>query len=257
MERDRQTLTASKAVREKSSITDNTDFGQIQRFDASPDWWDRHGAWRALHDINPARMTFIRTALARHAGISDLGGLRAVDLGCGAGILSAALARAGAKVTAVDAGKEAIKAGRLYAKDNNLDIDFHRQSAEQHQSAEPYDLAACCELLEHVPDYARLVSDCARLVRPGGLVVFSTLTRTPTSFIGAIAGAEYLFNIVPRGTHRYTDFIRPGELDQCARQCGLHPVSLSGLSYRPWQRQCSLSADISINYLMACVRSAD
>ena len=231
----------------------NIDHAQVKRFGERGDWAKPDGPWRALHDINPARIQFISEAAARLAP-SGLRGLRLLDLGCGGGILSAALAQLGAEVTAIDADSHAIAEARRTAHARGLDIDYRHESADAHQPQRPYDCIACCELIEHVPDPARLIADCARLARPGALVVLATLTRSLASFAGAIVAAEYLLNTVPRGTHRYIDFIRPSELEACASQHGMRLVSLRGLSYNPFTRRARLERRIRINYLAAFER---
>ena len=233
----------------------NVDPGQLEHFGAHSDWADAHGSWRALHDINPARCQFIERSITQMLHLQGLGGLAILDVGCGGGILSASLASLGAKVTGIDAQDSALEAARQYARSKELQIDFRLESADEHHPGQAYDAVVCCELLEHVPDYEQLIQDCARLTRPGGAVVFSTLTRTPASFVGAILGAEYLLGIVPKGTHRYTDFIRPNELRRSASQRGLSMVGLSGLDYNPWTRQARLSPKIRINYLAAFRRN--
>jgi 2-polyprenyl-6-hydroxyphenyl methylase / 3-demethylubiquinone-9 3-methyltransferase len=217
--------------------TANVDDREIASFDAlAARWWDPHGEMQALHVINPPRVRYI----ARCAG--GLNNKRTVDVGCGGGLLAEALAREGAQVLGIDMAGVA--------------VDYRQVAAEQLavEQAGRFDLVCCLEMLEHVPDPASVVAACARLVRPGGDVVFSTIHRNPKSFALMIVGAEYLLNLVPRGTHRYEKFIRPSELEAWARTAGLELQGLKGLRYNPLLRAATLSEDIDVNYFMHCRR---
>ncbi|MBL8202533.1 MAG: bifunctional 2-polyprenyl-6-hydroxyphenol methylase/3-demethylubiquinol 3-O-methyltransferase UbiG [Chromatiales bacterium] len=208
-------------------------------------WWDANGEFRTLHDINPVRLAWID-------GIVGLAGRRVLDVGCGGGLLSEAMARQGARVTGIDLSPESLAVARLHLVESApLQVDYREISAEHlaEEAPQSFDLVTCMELLEHVPDPARLVRSCARLARPGGTVLFSTINRTVRSFATAIVGAEYLSGLVPRGTHRYSQLIRPSELDAWGRRAGLTLVSLRGGSYNPASRTFRLADDPAVNFL--------
>ena len=231
----------------------NADPAELDKFSAfAANWWDPQGELKTLHDINPLRMDWIRT----QAGPLD--GLRTLDVGCGGGLLAEAMAAEGAHVTGIDLAKQALQIARLHGHESGVKVDYECISAEDYaqQHAGQFDLVTCMELLEHVPDPASVVGACAHLVRPGGLVCFSTLNRNPQSFLLAIVAAEYLLRMVPRGTHSYEHFITPSELAAAARGAGLDVVSLSGMSYQPLTRLYSLTQDTRVNYLMAARRPA-
>lgn len=207
-------------------------------------WWDPDGEFSTLHDINPVRLAWID-------GTAGLAGQRVLDVGCGGGLLAEAMAQRGAEVTGIDMSRESLAVARLHLLDGpTLKVDYREMAAEDLASQCPgyFDLVTCMELLEHVPDPASLVLACARLARPGGSVFFSTINRTARSFATAIVGAEYLSGLVPRGTHRYSQLIRPSELDAWGRKAGLTLQSLRGGSYNPASRAFSLSDDASVNY---------
>ena len=231
----------------------NADPAELDKFSAfASNWWDPQGDLKTLHDINPLRLDWIRT----QAG--SLTGLRTLDVGCGGGLLAEALAAEGAQVTGIDLAKQALQIARLHGHESGIQVDYECISAEDYaqQHAGQFDLVTCMELLEHVPDPASVVRACARLVRPGGLVCFSTLNRNPKSFLLAIVAAEYLMRMVPRGTHSYEQFITPSELAAAARSAGLDVVTLSGMGYQPLTRQYSLTPDTGVNYLLAARRPA-
>ena len=230
------------------SSTANVDPAEIAKFEASASrWWDPSGEFRPLHEINPLRLDFIE----RHA---TLQGAAVVDVGCGGGILAERMALAGARVTGVDMGKAALDVARLHALETGVRVEYRQQTAEALAEASPgqFDLATCMEMLEHVPDPASIVRACAAMVRPGGRVIFSTISRSPKAFLQAIVAAEYLLGLLPKGTHDYGHFIRPSELCTWARQAGLGLVSLEGMTYDPITRQYRLTSDVSVNYL-ACL----
>jgi len=207
-------------------------------------WWDPDGEFRTLHDLNPVRVAWI-------AEVAGLAGKRVVDVGCGGGLLSEAMARQGAHVTGLDMSAESLAIARLHLIESaSLSIDYYETTAEELalQSPAAYDLVTCMELLEHVPDPGQLVKACAQLVKPGGSVLFSTINRTPQAFALAIVGAEYLTRLVPRGTHRYDQLIRPSELDAWGRQCGLQLASLRGGSYNPASRVFRFTSGTAVNY---------
>lgn len=226
----------------------NIDPREVERFaELAARWWDADGDMKTLHDINPARVAFI-------AERWPLAGARVLDVGCGGGLLTEALAGAGARVTGIDAGERAIEVARLHLLETGVDAEYLCETAEAHATthAGEYDLVTCLELLEHVPDPAAVVRACGRLVRPGGAVCFSTLNRTPIAWATAIVGAEYVLGLLPRGTHDWARFIRPSELDQWARAAGLATVELAGLRYDPFGRTATIGGGVQVNYLAWC-----
>lgn len=229
--------------------TPNVDAAEIARFDAiAARWWDPNGAMAPLHAINPARTQYIEAAA---------GGLRnkkALDVGCGGGLLSEALAARGAEVTGIDLADEVLQAARAHARESRLAIEYRSIAAEALAAEAPgaFDLVTCLEMLEHVPEPASVVQACARLVRPGGTVVFSTINRNPKAYALAIIAAEYLLKLIPRGTHDYAKLIRPSELERWARAAGLEVLEIRGLIYNPLLKAARLSDDVDVNYLMHC-----
>ena len=231
----------------------NASRDEIDKFDAvASRWWDPESEFKPLHQINPLRLAFVREQI-------ELRGRRALDVGCGGGILSESLAQHGAQTTGIDLSPGAIEIARLHALESGLEIDYRQSSVEAMAAAQPaaFDMVTCMELLEHVPDPASVVSACAQLVRPGGVVVFSTLNRNLRAFLLAIVGAEYLLGMLPRGTHSYAKFIRPSELDRWARRSGLRQRDQRGMRYNPLSRSFHLAEDVSVNYLMAYRRPED
>jgi 2-polyprenyl-6-hydroxyphenyl methylase/3-demethylubiquinone-9 3-methyltransferase len=223
----------------------NIDPAELERFAAlAPHWWDRNGALKALHDINGLRVGYIDRRIR-------LRGKRVLDVGCGGGILAEAMAAHGAEVTGIDAGEDALAVARLHLRQSGLALDYRLQTAEGFaaEAAGGYDVVACMELLEHVPDPAAIVAACARLVAPGGDVVFATLNRNPKSFLFAIVGAEVLLRIVQRGTHSYRRFVKPAELRRWAEASGLAAIDLTGLHYNPFTGRYSLGGNTHVNYL--------
>lgn len=214
-------------------------------------WWDPDGSSRTLHDINPCRLAYVGEGL-------DLNGLRVADIGCGGGILSVALARAGARVTAVDATPELIDVAIGHAAGLALSIDFRVQLSAELAAAEPaaYDIVTCMELIEHVPDATALIGDCAALLKPGGRLIVSTLNRTPAAWALGIVAAEYVLDLVPRGTHDYAQFLRPAELAAAARLHGLEVMDISAMRYNPLTRRARLGGAPQVNYLARLQRPA-
>lgn len=236
-------------------MTTNADPRELAMFDGLAErWWDPAGDMGPLHTVNPVRLRYIESCLATTG--ERLRGLRVLDVGCGGGILSEALARAGARVTGIDLAAEALAVARRHAEDAGLDIDYRHIAAEAlaDVAAGEFDLVCCLEMLEHVPDPEAVVAACARLVRPGGHVVFSTINRNPKAFMLAIVAAEHLLRLIPRGTHEYAKLIRPSELSAWSRQAGLRVRDLRGLRYNPMLRSARLADDIDINYLLHAVR---
>ena len=230
----------------------NFDPAELSKFDgAAPRWWDPDGEFRPLHDLNPARLDYIDA----RAGIA---GKRVLDVGCGGGLLSEGMARRGAQVTGIDLAPGAIEVAKLHALEAGIAMDYRLVPVETlaESAAGSYDLVTCLEMLEHVPDPAAILAAIAHLVRPGGDVVCSTINRNPKSFALAIVGAEYLFGLLPKGTHQYARLIRPSELARWAREAGLEIADLAGLAYNPATRKARVSADTSVNYLAHLRRPA-
>jgi 2-polyprenyl-6-hydroxyphenyl methylase / 3-demethylubiquinone-9 3-methyltransferase len=227
----------------------NVDSQELAKFSAMAHrWWDPNSEFRPLHEINPLRLGWIES-------MSAVKGRRIVDIGCGGGILAESMARKGAVVTGIDLAAKPLGVARLHALEAGVpDLDYREISAEDLAAEQPagFDIVTCMEMLEHVPDPASTVRACAALTKPGGWVFFSTLNRNLKSFVMAIVGAEYVLNLLPRGTHEYARFIRPSELARHCRQAGMDTVSSRGMGYNPLTRRYRLQADVDVNYLMAC-----
>lgn len=226
----------------------NIDPAELQKFDdLAHGWWDPTGEMRPLHEINPLRMAWI----AQHASLT---GKQAVDIGCGGGILAEALAQAGASVTGIDLSEKVLKVAELHGLDVGVAVRYEKIAAEALAAREAgrYDIVTCMEMLEHVPDPAAIVRACAALATPGGKVFFSTLNRTPKAFLFAVVGAEYVMQLLPKGTHDFTKFITPAELATFARDAGLRVEALGGIQYNPLTGKHALSDNTDINYLMTC-----
>ena len=225
----------------------NVDRDEVAKFSAlASRWWDPEGEFRPLHRLNPIRTEYV----ARHA---DLAGAGVLDVGCGGGLLSESLAARGATVIGVDASEDALAAARAHLEESDLDVDYRATTAEALAGSHPgrFDLVTCMELIEHVPDAAGLVAACARLVRPGGTVVFSTINRNPRSYALAIVAAEYVLGMLPRGTHDYARFVRPSELAAWGRMAGLRLVDVTGVAWSPLTGCFRLRRDPAVNYLAA------
>lgn len=226
----------------------NVDQAELEKFSSlAHRWWDPAGEFRPLHEINPLRLEWI----ARHASLE---GARVLDVGCGGGILAEAMARRGARVTGIDLSEKALRVAQLHLHESKLDIRYEKSSVEDY--AGEFDLVTCMELLEHVPQPASMVAACARLVRPGGRVFFSTINRNPKSYLFAVVGAEYVLGLLPKGTHDYMRFIKPSELLRWSRAAGLRVEEMTGMSYNPITRRYRLAADCDVNYLVCCSRDA-
>lgn len=230
----------------------NVDPAEVAKFNATASrWWDPEGEYRPLHEINPLRLAFIEQRCR-------LAGRHVVDVGCGGGILAEALARAGARICAIDMAPDSLEVARLHLHESGLEVDYRCMTAEALAEERPaaFDVVTCMELLEHVPDPAGLVAACARLARPGGDLFFSTINRTPKAYFQAIVGAEYLLRMLPRGTHDYARFIRPSELATWARLTGLEVAAMRGIRYCPITRTFALTDDVKVNYLVHARRPA-
>ena len=226
----------------------NADPAELEKFSRlAARWWDPEGEFRPLHDINPLRLDWI----ARHA---HLGGASVLDVGCGGGILAESMARKGARVTGIDLSEKALRVAELHLLESKLDVCYEKSAIEDYRGE--FDVITCMELLEHVPDPASMVSACARLVRPGGHVFFSTINRNPKSYLFAVIGAEYVLGLLPKGTHDYQRFVKPSELAAWSRAAGLRNEELIGMTYNPLSRRYSLGRDCDVNYLLCCVRDA-
>jgi 2-polyprenyl-6-hydroxyphenyl methylase/3-demethylubiquinone-9 3-methyltransferase len=229
----------------------NVDPQEIAKFsDLAHRWWDPDGEFRPLHQINPLRLDWIDR-------LAGLAGKRVVDVGCGGGILAESMARRGADVLGIDMATKPLKVARLHAMESGVaGLDYREQPVEALAAEQPgaFDIVTCMEMLEHVPDPASVVRACAALARPGGWVFFSTINRNAKAFVFAIVGAEHVLKLLPKGTHEYARFIRPSELAHHARDAGLDLSELRGMAYNPLTRRYRLSADTSVNYLVACRR---
>jgi len=213
-------------------------------------WWDPNSEFKPLHDINPLRLEWVD----RLSG--GIEGKRVLDVGCGGGILSESLSVKGAQVTGIDLSEKALKVAKLHQLESGAQVDYRLIAAEALAEEQPdtYDVVTCMEMLEHVPDPASVMAACARMVKPEGWVFFSTLNRNPKSYLLAIVGAEYVLNLLPKGTHDWAKFIKPHELASYARGVGLEPVELMGMTYNPLTKAYRLERDTDVNYLMACRR---
>jgi 2-polyprenyl-6-hydroxyphenyl methylase / 3-demethylubiquinone-9 3-methyltransferase len=228
----------------------NADPAELEKFSQlASRWWDPHGEFRPLHDINPLRLDWIDERVG-------LAGKRVLDVGCGGGILAEAMAARGAQVTGIDLGEKSLRVAELHCLQSKANVRYERASAEDYASrhAGAFDVVTCMELLEHVPQPASVVAACAALVRPGGHVFFSTINRNPKSYLFAVIGAEYILRLLPRGTHDYLRFIKPSELSRYARAAGLRPAELVGMTYNPLTREYKLERDCDVNYLLHCGR---
>ena len=238
------------------SASAHTNFSQaeLDKFDElAQRWWDPQGPQKALHALNPARLGYV-------AGRCTLAGAAVLDVGCGGGLLSEALAQAGARVTAIDLAPNLLKVARLHGLESGIKVDYREVAAEtfadmMFEAGTPaaFDAITCMEMLEHVPEPALVIDACARLLKPGGRLFLSTLNRTPAAFALAIVGAEYLAGMLPKGTHQYRDFIKPSELATWLRAAGLELEDVSGLMYEPWRNSARVVSRTDINYL-ACAR---
>jgi 2-polyprenyl-6-hydroxyphenyl methylase/3-demethylubiquinone-9 3-methyltransferase len=225
----------------------NVDAAEIAKFsELAHRWWDPNSEFKPLHEINPLRLKWIDR-------LAPLAGRKVLDVGCGGGILAEAMAGAGATVSGIDMSEKALKVAKLHLYESGRQVDYQHVSAEDFAARHPgeFDVVTCMEMLEHVPDPSSVVAACARLVKPGGWVFFSTLNRNPKSYLFAVVGAEYVLKLLPRGTHDYAKFIKPAELARMAREAGLEMQQITGLTYNPLTKVYRLEADTDVNYLMA------
>ncbi|RTZ62697.1 MAG: bifunctional 3-demethylubiquinol 3-O-methyltransferase/2-polyprenyl-6-hydroxyphenol methylase [Aquificaceae bacterium] len=229
------------------TIDMNVDKNEIQKFEAlAHRWWDTNSEFKPLHEINPLRLGYIE----QHAhGLKDK---KIIDVGCGGGILSESMALRGAQVTGIDMGEAPLSVARLHSLEANVEIDYRQITAEEiaEEQAGQYDIVTCLEMLEHVPDPSSIIAACSRLVKPDGHIFFSTINRNPKSFAFAIVGAEYVLNMLPKGTHEYAKFIRPSELEAWAREKGLKLENITGMTYNPLFQSYKLGNNVDVNYLM-------
>lgn len=227
------------------TITRNLDQTELHKFAlTAPHWWDPQGDMKPLHELNPLRVAYI-------AERAVLAGARVIDVGCGGGILSEALARRGAQVTGIEASAEVVNIAKLHLLESQLAVDYQCTTIEEYaaQATQQFDIVTCMEMLEHVPDPASIIRACAQLLKPGGHLFISTLNRHPKAFLLAIVGAEYVLRMLPRGTHHYAQFIQPAELDQWLRKAELTLREITGVRYQPLLRRFDLSRDVHVNYL--------
>ncbi len=227
-------------------VRQNVDAAEVAKFDAlASRWWDADGEFRPLHEINPLRLDWIR----QHV---ELNGCKSVDVGCGGGILTEAMAAAGAEVTGIDVAEGPLAVARLHQIESGATVDYRQATAEEfaEESAGQFDIVTCLEMLEHVPHPPQVIQAVAKLLRPGGHAFFSTINRNAKSFLFAIVGAEFVLKLLPVGTHEYRKFIRPSELEEWSRSAGLELQSSIGMHYNPLTRDYSLGPGLDVNYLM-------
>ncbi len=225
----------------------NVDPVELQKFsELAHRWWDPHSEFKPLHDINPLRLRYIDS-------IAGLKGKRVLDVGCGGGILSEAMSDAGANVTGIDVGDKPLKVAQMHLLESGLTVEYRKITVEELADEQPraFDVITCMEMLEHVPDPASIIDACARLIKSGGRCFFSTIHRNPKSYLYAILGAEYVLNLLPRGTHDYARFITPAELARYCRRAELLSEHLAGMVYNPITKVYSLAADTSVNYILS------
>lgn len=229
----------------------NVDHAEVRKFEElASRWWDPHSEFKPLHDINPLRLGYIDE-------IARIDGKSVLDVGCGGGILSESMAASGATVTGIDMGEAPLEVARLHLLESGLEVNYQRIPVEELAREQPqsFDVVTCMEMLEHVPDPGSIIQACHDLVKPGGHVFFSTLNRNPKSYLFAIVGAEYVLNMLPKGTHDYAKFIRPSELDHWIREAGLQSTDIMGMTYNPFTKVYKLDpADVDVNYMVATRR---
>jgi len=229
---------------------DNVDAAELSKFgELAHKWWDKNSEFKPLHEINPLRLNYINKAV-------NLSGKTVLDVGCGGGILSESMAEKGATVMGIDLGEKALKVAQLHSLETGITVNYRLVAVEKLAEEMPtsFDVVTCMEMLEHVPDPASVILACSRLVKPNGTVFFSTINRNPKAYLLAVIGAEYVLNMLPRGTHDYAKFVKPSELSAWARQSDLTLVGTKGLGYNPITKIYSVSDDISVNYMMQTMK---
>lgn len=238
------------ATKTQSTQSLNADPAELQKFAAlAHRWWDKNSEFKPLHEINPLRLSYIDKLVS-------LKGRQVLDVGCGGGILSESMSQKGAEVMGIDLGEKALKVAQLHQLESGTKVDYRLISVEDLAVEMPqsFDVVTCMEMLEHVPDPAAIVRACAASTKPGGAVFFSTINRNPKAYLLAVIGAEYVLNLLPRGTHDYEKFIKPSELSFWGREVGLSVVGIKGMSYNPLTRHYWLDEDISVNYILHTVK---
>lgn len=231
----------------------NVDLKELEKFsELASRWWDPNSEFRPLHQINPLRLNWIDER-------SGLDGKRVLDVGCGGGILAESMAERGASVVGIDLADAALSVARLHALDTGIELEYLSIAAEDYAEEHPesFDVVTCLEVLEHVPDPASTISACARLVKPGGTLYFSTINRNPKSWLFAIVGAEYVLKLLPKGTHEFSKFIRPSELDSYCRSAQVNVSEMTGLTYNPFTKVYKLENDVTVGYMMQAKKPVD
>jgi 2-polyprenyl-6-hydroxyphenyl methylase / 3-demethylubiquinone-9 3-methyltransferase len=244
-----QTLSTMNHMNEDQHL--NADHAELNKFgELAHKWWDKNSEFKPLHELNPLRLGWINE-------LTNLKGKRVLDVGCGGGILSESMYFKGAEVVGIDLGEKALNVAKLHQLESGAKVTYQYISVEQLAEQQPasFDVVTCMEMLEHVPDPSAIIVACAKLVKPGGSVFFSTINRNPKSYLFAVVGAEYLLNLLPKGTHDYAKFIKPSELSSWARQVNLDVNSIRGMSYNPITQHYSLGGDVSVNYMLHTTKS--
>ncbi len=231
----------------QANTSANVDHAEVRKFEQlASRWWDPNSEFKPLHDLNPLRLQYIDER-------ASLDGKSVLDVGCGGGILSESMAALGARVTGIDAGQAPLEVAKLHLLESGHEVEYLHIMVEElaDQQPERFDVITCMEMLEHVPDPGSVISSCARLLKPGGMAFFSTINRNPKAWMLAVVGAEYLLQMLPRGTHEYAKFIKPSELDQWIREAGLAMTHMTGMTYNPLTRIYKLNErDVDVNYLV-------
>jgi len=225
----------------------NIDLDEVEKFASlAARWWDKDSEFKPLHDINPLRLKYIKEQCG-----GSIKGKRILDVGCGGGILCESLALEGAEVVGIDLAEAGLEVAKLHLLESGLDVNYQKITAEEfaESNAETFDIVTCMEMLEHVPEPSSIIKSCSKLAKPQGKVFFSTINRNPKSYFFAIVGAEYVLNLLPKGTHNYEKFIRPSEIDRWARRNNLSINSIIGMTYNPIIKRYKLEKDVSVNYL--------